>query len=125
MLRPPISETSYTYDALNRLISAHDNYGNSTRTYTYDRLGKLTYEIGIGSHNKDYRYNNLNQLVEQSDDGWKTYTTSSYDNRGNNHIYCHPQTSKMHYCYSSMDFTKNDGLAISVNSTKSVMTTLL
>ena len=77
------NETLYTYDALNRLITAHDNYGNSTRTYTYDSLGNLTYETGNGSHNMDYRYNNLNQLVEQSDDGWKTYTASSYDKRGN------------------------------------------
>ena len=77
------NETLYTYDALNRLITAHDNYGNSTRTYTYDSLGNLTYETGIGSHSMDYRYNNLNQLVEQSDDGWKTYTSSTYDARGN------------------------------------------
>ena len=26
------NETLYTYDALNRLVTAHDNYGNSTRT---------------------------------------------------------------------------------------------
>ena len=77
------NETLYTYDALNRLITAHDNYGNSTRVYTYDSLGNLTYETGAGSHNMDYTYNNLNQLITQSDDGWKTYTASSYDNRGN------------------------------------------
>ena len=45
------NDTSYTYDALNRLVTAHDNYGNSTRTYTYDTLGNLTYETGNGSHN--------------------------------------------------------------------------
>ena len=77
------NDTTYTYDALNRLVTAHDNYGNSTRTYTYDTLGNLTYETGNGSHNTDYRYNNLNQEVERSADGWKTYTTSSYDKRGN------------------------------------------
>ena len=62
------NETLYTYDALNRLITAHDNYGNSTRTYTYDSLGNLTYETGIGSHNCDYIYNNLNQQVDRSSD---------------------------------------------------------
>lgn len=77
------NDTTYTYDALNRLVTAHDNYGNSTRTYAYDTLGNLTYETGNGSHNTDYRYNNLNQEVERSADGWKTYTTSSYDKRGN------------------------------------------
>ena len=77
------NETLYTYDALNRLVTAHDNYGNSTRTYTYDTLGNLTYETGNGSHNTDYRYNNLNQEVDRSVDGWKTHTASTYDNRGN------------------------------------------
>lgn len=77
------NDTTYTYDALNRLVTAHDNYGNSTRTYTYDTLGNLTYETGNSSHNTDYRYNNLNQEVERSADGWKTYTTCSYDKRGN------------------------------------------
>ena len=77
------NETVYTYDGLNRLVSAHDNYGNSTRTYSYDSLGNLTKETGSGSHNTDYRYNNLNQLVDRSDDGWKTHTAGAYDNRGN------------------------------------------
>ena len=77
------NDTSYTYDALNRLVTAHDNYGNSTRTYTYDTLGNLTYETGNGSHNTDYRYNNLNQEVDRSVDGWKSHTASTYDDRGN------------------------------------------
>lgn len=46
-------------------MTAHDNYGNSTRTYTYDTLG------------------NPNQEVDRSVDGWKTHTASTYDNRGN------------------------------------------
>lgn len=77
------NETLYTYDALNRLVTAHDNYGNSTRTYTYDSLGNLTYETGIGSHNCDYIYNNLNQQVDRSSDNWKSHTASTYDKRGN------------------------------------------
>ena len=77
------NETLYTYDALNRLITAHDNYGNSTRTYTYDSLGNLTYETGVGSHNCDYIYNNLNQQIDRSSDNWKSHTTSAYDKRGN------------------------------------------
>ena len=77
------NETLYTYDALNRLITAHDNYGNSTRTYTYDSLGNLTYETGVGSHNCDYIYNNLNQQIGRSSDNWKSHTASTYDKRGN------------------------------------------
>ena len=76
------NETLYTYDALNRLITAHDNYGNSTRTYTYDSLGNLTCETGVGSHNCDYIYNNLNQQIDRSSDNWKSHTTSAYDKRG-------------------------------------------
>ena len=77
------NETLYTYDALNRLITAHDNYGNSTRTYTYDSLGNLTYETGVGSHNCDYIYNNLNQQIDRSSDNWNSHTISAYDKRGN------------------------------------------
>ena len=77
------NETLYTYDALNRLVSAHDNYGNSTRNYTYDSLGNLTFETGMGSHNCDYIYNNLNQQIDRSVDDWKTHTASTYDKRGN------------------------------------------
>ena len=77
------NETLYTYDALNRLITAHDNYGNSTRTYTYDSLGNLTYETGVGSDNCDYIYNNLNQQIDRSSDNWKSHTTSAYDKLGN------------------------------------------
>ena len=75
--------TTYAYDALNRLITAHDNYGNFTRTCTYDSLGNLTYETGIGSHNCDYIYNNLNQQVDRSSDNWNSHTASAYDKRGN------------------------------------------
>ena len=77
------NETLYTYDALNRLVTAHDNYGNSTRTYTYDSLGNLTLETGLGSHNCDYIYNNLNQQIDRSSDNWKSQTASTYDKRGN------------------------------------------
>ena len=77
------NETLYTYDALNRLTTAHDNYGNSTRVYTYDSLGNLTLETGLGSHECDYIYNNLNQQVDRSSDSWKSHTVSEYDNRGN------------------------------------------
>lgn len=77
------NETLYTYDALNRFVTAHDNYGNSTRTYIYDTLGNLTLETGNGSHNCDYVYNNLNQQIDRSSDSWKSHTASTYGKRGN------------------------------------------
>ena len=76
-------ETTYTYDELDRLVRAHDEYGNSTREYTYDSLGNLTYETGNGSHAADHRYNDLNQQISRSTDNWKTSTASEYDARGN------------------------------------------
>ena len=54
------NDTTYTYDALNWLVTAHDNYGSSTRTYTYNTLGNLTCETSCGGYNTDYRSNNLN-----------------------------------------------------------------
>ena len=76
-------ENTYTYDALHRIVAAHEDYGNDNRTYTYDSLGNLTYETAQGNKSVDYKLNNLNQITSSSDDGWKTYTTYSYDARGN------------------------------------------
>ena len=76
-------ENTYTYDALHRVISAHEDYGNKNRTYQYDSLGNLTYETEQGNKSVDYKLNNLNQITSSSDDGWKTFTTDSYDKRGN------------------------------------------
>ena len=76
-------ENTYAYDALHRVISAHEDYGNKTRTYTYDSLGNLTFETEHGNKSVDYRLNNLNQITQSSDDGWKTSTAYIYDLRGN------------------------------------------
>lgn len=62
------TETTYTYDERDRLVKAHDDYGNSTREYIYDSLGNLTYETGNGSHAADHRYNDLNQQISRSTD---------------------------------------------------------
>ena len=76
-------ENTYTYDALHRIVSVHENYGNDNRSYTYDSLGNLTYETSQGNKSVDYKLNNLNQITSSSDDGWKTSTTYTYDLRGN------------------------------------------
>ncbi|WP_130864276.1 hypothetical protein [Bacilliculturomica massiliensis] len=74
----------YTYDALNRVVQAHENYGNKTRTYEYDTAGNLIYERGDnGSHYVDYQYNVLNQLVRKQVDKDKNVYTYEYDGRGN------------------------------------------
>ena len=76
-------ENTYTYDALHRIVSVHESYGNDNRSYTYDSLGNLTYETSQGNKSVDYKLNNLNQITSSSDDGWKTSTTYTYDLRGN------------------------------------------
>ena len=76
-------ENTYTYDALHRVTSVHENYGNDNRSYTYDSLGNLTYETAQGNKSVDYKLNNLNQITSSSDDGWKTSTAYTYDKRGN------------------------------------------
>jgi len=76
-------ENTYTYDALHRVTSAHENYGNKTRTYQYDSLGNLTYETELGNKSIDYKFNNLNQITKKSEDGWNTQSDFTYDRRGN------------------------------------------
>ena len=76
-------ENTYTYDALHRVISAHENYGNKTRTYQYDSFGNLTYETELGNKSVDYKFNNLNQITKKSEDGWNTQSDFTYDRRGN------------------------------------------
>jgi RHS repeat-associated protein len=76
-------ENTYTYDALHRVISAHENYGNKTRTYQYDSLGNLTYETELGNKSVDYKFNNLNQITKKTEDGWMSQSDFTYDRRGN------------------------------------------
>ncbi|TWH78104.1 RHS repeat-associated core domain-containing protein [Sedimentibacter saalensis] len=76
-------ENTYTYDALHRVTSAHENYGNKTRTYQYDSLGNLTYETELGNKSIDYKFNNLNQITKKSEDSWNTQSDFTYDRRGN------------------------------------------
>ena len=35
-------ENFYTYDALHRVTNAKENYGNASRTYQYDSLGRTS-----------------------------------------------------------------------------------
>lgn len=76
-------ENTYTYDALHRVVTAHEDYGNKDRAYTYDSLGNLTLETNSNNVTVDYILNNFNQITSSSDDGWDTDTAYTYDNRGN------------------------------------------
>jgi len=71
----------HSYDALNRLIGTRGDQGFRNRTYQYDSLGNLIYEL---DHNKgtEYWHNNLNQITRRLEDD-KDNFTYSFDNRGN------------------------------------------
>ena len=56
-------KNTYTYDALHRVATAHEEYGNKNRSYEYDSLGNLTYETEQGNKSVDYKLNNLNQIT--------------------------------------------------------------
>ena len=115
------TETTYTYDELDRLVKAHDEYGNYTREYTYDSLGNLTYETGNGSHAADHRYNDLNQQISRSTDNWKTSTASEYDARGNlvleSYVKNKKQTVSGQYTY---DASNKMTQGINANGEKSI-----
>ena len=80
--------TTYAYDALNRLVSAHEEgVGvNTTRTYQYDTLGNLIREEQDGC--VEYKYNGAH-LDESTKCGTipnsigTSYWEYTYDNRGN------------------------------------------
>ncbi|MEL7656427.1 MAG: RHS repeat-associated core domain-containing protein, partial [Bacillota bacterium] len=75
---------TYQYDALDRVISSHESFGNSTRGYQYDSLGNLTYETTDGNKFTDYKYNILNQMTYKTSDlNGSEYYTYEYDSRGN------------------------------------------
>jgi YD repeat-containing protein len=65
----------YSYDALNRLISANRD------RYEYDSLGNLTKSIEDGV-TTTYTYNLLNQQIFKTEAG-KTPVINTFDNRGN------------------------------------------
>jgi RHS repeat-associated protein len=54
--------TSFTYDALNRLISETDAMGHVTQ-YTYDELGNQSTVIDANGATITYQYDELNRLV--------------------------------------------------------------
>ena len=85
---------TYQYDALNRLVQAHETHGQYLRNYQYDSLGNLTYEWNDNNVIIDYKLNNLNQITTKTDDNWKTHTDYTYDKRGNNLFKVHYKNKK-------------------------------
>ncbi|MBR4881410.1 MAG: RHS repeat protein, partial [Clostridia bacterium] len=71
-------ETNYTYDNLNRPVTATS--GNIVTTYTYDDLGNIATQK-TGDSETEYTYNSLGQLVKKTDalGQEETYT---YDKNG-------------------------------------------
>lgn len=62
-----MSETSYEYDVLNRVVTAIDPVGGKT-TYTYDkRSGKISSITDAAGNKKTFLYNDAGELIEETD----------------------------------------------------------
>ena len=61
-----MTSMTYTYDALNRPVSATNAEGNTTR-YAYDALGNLTTVTDPNGNTMTFRYNGAGELTEKTD----------------------------------------------------------
>ncbi len=61
-----MTSMAYTYDALDRPVSATDADGNTTR-YAYDPLGNLTTVTDPNGNTMTFRYNAAGELTEKTD----------------------------------------------------------
>ena len=62
-----MSETSYEYDALNRVIAVNDPVGGRT-AYTYDKkTGKVSSITDAAGNRNTFRYNDAGELIEETD----------------------------------------------------------
>ena len=61
-----MTSMAYTYDALDRPVSATDAEGNTTR-YAYDALGNLTTVTDPNGNTMTFRYNGAGELTEKTD----------------------------------------------------------
>lgn len=95
--------STYSYDALGRLISQSDGSG-ATTTYTYDNQGNLT---SISYPNSDplrvtYTYNAANQMTSETD--WQgNKFIFSYDKSGNLISQSYPNSVDATYTYNALN----------------------
>ncbi len=61
-----MTSMTYTYDALDRPVSATDAGGNTTR-YAYDLFGNLTAVTDPAGNTMTFRYNDAGELTEKTD----------------------------------------------------------
>ena len=61
-----LSETSYVYDALNRVIQVIDPSGGKT-VYTYDRTGHVSSITDAAGNRRSFAYNDAGELAEETD----------------------------------------------------------
>jgi len=71
-----LNTETYTYDGLNRLLTASQPAHNYTATYQYDNVGNRISQVENGL-TTSYNYNAVNELTSS------TGTTYTYDQRGN------------------------------------------
>ena len=71
------NETSYTYDAVGNLINVTDANGHTAK-YEYDKVNRLTKIISPMGHETQYLYDGAGNLIERTDANDNT-TTYEYD----------------------------------------------
>jgi YD repeat-containing protein len=101
-----VTEITYTYDRLDRLITESNPGGGETK-YEYDaldRLVKITEPLGAESV---YTYTKRGELESVTDDLGNT-TGYTYDPEGNLASILYPDGAQLHYEYDSMNRLKTE-----------------
>ena len=113
-------QTSYSYTALDALAAV--TQGSQTRTYGYDKLGRLTSvatpeTTGVSA---SYQYNDFD-LVTQRTDARGVITTYGYDTLNRLHTVSYnvgttgvPATASLTYTYGSSPAQNNNGRLITM-----------
>ena len=93
--------TSYTFDALNRLVSNTDPRGNIT-SYEYDANGNRTRVVDASGNVTEFRYDALDRVIEQIDPLSQS-TIFNYDAIGNVIGKTDRNGREMTYVYDGLD----------------------
>ena len=81
MTDPDGNETSYSYDALNRLVSTTDALGNTT-VYSYDADGELITETDANGQIINYTYDGAGRLITETWQGTSEVINTAYNADG-------------------------------------------
>ena len=137
-----LSETSYVYDALNRVIQVIDPAGGKT-VYAYDRTGHVSSITDAAGNRRSFAYNDAGELTEETDirgntiryeynllgqlssvtDGMGRKTRHYYLPGGRLEKTVYPDGREMRYAYDKLGrvVRKTDGQGYTLNYTYDCM----